>query len=114
MEPDSREKFVLRKSSVFSCFAQYFSDRLLEHIDWQRGVEAFVKLRPRWCAVILQENPPNMPTAVTPGRRLLPSIAKAVEIGRPMLVPRQELVLAMTAQGYRCRESAVREVADGK
>jgi SAM-dependent methyltransferase len=87
---------------------------LLEHIDWRRGVEVFAGLRPGKCGIILQENPPDMTTALTPGRRLLPSIAKAAEIGHPMLVPKAELILAMTARGYACRRTVVREVADGK
>jgi len=87
---------------------------LLEHIAWRRGVEAFARLRPRTCGIVLQENPPNMSSAVTPGRRLPPSIAKAVETAHPALVPRNDLITAMTERGYRCRETEVREVADGK
>ena len=87
---------------------------LLEHIDWRRGVEVFAGLRPRACGIILQENPPHMTTAVTPGRRLPPSMAKAMEAAHPKLVPREELVPAMAEQGYRCIETAEREVADGK
>ena len=87
---------------------------LLEHIDWPRGVEAFARLRPRACGIVLQENPPNMTSAVTPGRRLPPSIAKAVETAHPTLVPRDDLIAAMTERGYVCRETEVREVADGK
>jgi hypothetical protein len=87
---------------------------LLEHIDWRRGVEVFAGLRPGACGIILQENPPNVTTAVTPGRPLPPSMARAVEVGHPTLVPKEELVLAMRSQGYLCRESAVCEVADGK
>jgi len=87
---------------------------LLEHIDWPRGVEAFARLRPRACGIVLQENPPNMTSAVTPGRRLPPSIAKAVETAHPTLVPRNDLIAAMTERGYVCRETEVREVADGK
>jgi SAM-dependent methyltransferase len=87
---------------------------LLEHIDWRRGVEVIAGLQPGACGIILQENPPDMTAAVTPGRRLLPSIARAVEIGHATLVSREELVLAMTARGYICRASSVREVADGK
>ena len=87
---------------------------LLEHIDWRRGVEVFSGLRPRACGIVIQENPPEMTAAVTPGRRLLPSIAKAVEVGHPTLVPQEELVQAMGARGYRCRERDGREVADGK
>lgn len=87
---------------------------LLEHIGWQRGVQAFAALRPAVCAVILQENPAGMSTAVTPGRRLPPSLAKAAEIWHPVLVPKEQLIPAMEAEGYSCRETLVREVADGK
>jgi SAM-dependent methyltransferase len=87
---------------------------LLEHIDWRRGVEAFAGLRPGSCGIIIQENPPDMNTAVTPGRRLPPSLAKAVENAHPALVPRDRLIAAMAAHGYACRDSAVRDVPDGK
>ena len=90
------------------------STLLLEHIAWVRGVEAFARLQPRTCGIVLQENPPNLSSAVTPGRHLPPSLAKAVETAHPTLVPRDDLIAAMTASGYRCVASAVREVADGK
>lgn len=90
------------------------STLLLEHVAWLRGVEAFARLRPRTCGIVLQENPPNMSSAVTPGRRLPPSIAKAVETAHPTLVPRDDLIEAMAERGYRCRQTEVREVADGK
>jgi SAM-dependent methyltransferase len=87
---------------------------LLEHIAWASGVETLARLRPRACGIILQENPPDMTAAVTPGRRLPRSIAKAVETAHPTLVPRDDLILAMTEKGYPCRQTEVREVADGK
>lgn len=87
---------------------------LLEHIDWRRGVEAFAGLRPQACGIVIQENPPGMSTAVTPGRTLPPSLAKAVETAHPQLVPRDELTEAMAARGYSRRAETVREVADGK
>ena len=90
------------------------STLLLEHIDWLRGVEAFTALRPRTCGIVLQENPPGISSAVTPGRRLPPSLAKAVETAHPKLVPREDLIAAMSEKGYRCREAEVREVADKK
>jgi hypothetical protein len=87
---------------------------LLEHIDWPRGVEAFVNLTPRMCGIVLQENPPEMKTAVTPGRRLPSSIAKAVETAHPALVPREDLVAALAKRAYDCIGSSVRDAADGK
>src|SRR3954451_2588807 len=87
---------------------------LLEHIDWRRGVEVFEALRPRVCGVVIQENPPEFASAVTPGRVLPPSIAKAVETAHPTLVPREEFVSAMRASGFELRACEEREVADGK
>lgn len=87
---------------------------LLEHVDWRKGVAALAGLQPRACGIVVQENPPEMASAVTPGRRLPASIAKAVETAHPTLVPRGELVAAMAELGYRCRATEVREVADGK
>jgi SAM-dependent methyltransferase len=87
---------------------------LLEHIDWRRGIEAFAGLRPGACGIIMQENPPEMSTAVTPGRRLPPSIEKALETAHPTLVPRGQLIGAMAEKGYALRDTAVRQVPDGK
>ena len=87
---------------------------LLEHIDWRRGVEVFTSLRPHRCAVIIQENPPGMNTAVTPGRRLPPSLARAVESAHPTLVPIGELKAAFAARGFVCRGTRAHDVADGK
>jgi len=87
---------------------------LLEHINWRCGVAALSRLKPRTCAIIIQENPPDISSAVTPGRRLPPSIEKAVETAHPVLVPRDELLEAMETASYALRDTAVREVADGK
>ncbi len=87
---------------------------LLEHIDWQRGVKAVARLKPAHCGLVIQENPPGMATAVTPGRRLPSSLAQALKTAHPTLVPRDRLIAAMAAEGYGCEESAVLEVADGK
>lgn len=87
---------------------------VLEHIDWRKGVEVIAALRPAACVIIIQENPPGMATAVTPGRRIPASIAAAVEMGQPKLVPHDELLSAFDARGYTCAVTRSREVADGK
>jgi hypothetical protein len=71
---------------------------LLEHIDWRKGVEAITALNPAACGIIIQENPPGMTTAVTPGRRIPPSIAAAVKIAQPKLVPQDEMLSAFEAR----------------
>lgn len=87
---------------------------VLEHIDWRLGVECFAALRPAACGVIIQQNPPGMTSAVTPNRRVPPSIAKAVEIAHAALVPQEELVAAFDALGYTPKDRWTRDVADGK
>jgi hypothetical protein len=87
---------------------------LLEHIDWQRGVEVFARLSPTACGVVIQENPPGMRSSITPGRRVPPSMAQAMETAHATLVPRDQLVAAFEAVGYRCADACERTVADEK
>lgn len=87
---------------------------VLEHIDWHRGVEGLAGLRPATCGIIIQENPPGMSSAVTPGRAIPLSIAKAFEIAHPTIVPRDELLAAFEHQGYKCKTICAQEVADSK
>lgn len=87
---------------------------LLEHIDWRMGVEAIAKLCPAACGIIMQENPPGMTSALTPGRRVPASIAKAMNTAHPTLVPQDELLAAFHARSYGLTASWQQEVADGK
>jgi hypothetical protein len=87
---------------------------VLEHIDWRKGVEAIATLGPAACGIIIQQNPSGMTSAVTPGRRVPASIAAAVQMAQPQLVPHKELLGAFGARGYRCAITNAREVADGK
>jgi hypothetical protein len=87
---------------------------VLEHIDWRKGVEVIAALGPAACGIIIQENPSGMTSAVTPGRHVLASIAEAVQMAQPKLVPYKELLSAFEARGYRCTITDAREVADGK
>ncbi len=87
---------------------------VLEHIDWRRGVEAFAALRPTRCGVVIQENPPGMTSAVTPGRALPPSTARAFEMAHANLVPEGELTAAFAAHGYVREYRLAEEVADSK
>jgi hypothetical protein len=87
---------------------------LLEHIDWGNGVASIARLRPAACAIVIQENPPGMESAVTPGRRLPPSIELALRSAHSALIPREELIGALRRAGYALEHSFDRSVADGK
>ncbi len=74
---------------------------LLEHIDPQLALASIAQLKPKTLAIILQENPSDMASAVTPGRALPPSIAKAIEAGAsPSLIARDQLISTFAAHGY--------------
>jgi hypothetical protein len=88
---------------------------LLEHIDFQLGLDAIAQLKPHALGIILQENPPNMTTAVTPGRTLPPSIAKAIDAGaQPVLIPRDQLTCALATHNYSLVSSLSADVPDSK
>jgi len=87
---------------------------LLEHIHWPSGVAAIARLRPAFAGIILQENPPEMDSAVTPGRMVPPSIERALRSARVTLVPRDELVANLAACAFALQHSFELPVADGK
>ena len=87
---------------------------LLEHIDWRAGVRALTALRPGMCGFVIQENPPGMTSALTPGRSVPTSLAEGMQIAHPVLVPQDQLVAAMAGAGYRFDFSDSVSVADGK
>lgn len=87
---------------------------LLENIDWRRGIETLSALRPAACGIIIQENPPEMKSAFTPGRVLPRSVAEAAGQAHPELVPYDQLVSAFGSHAYERTGTSSREVADGK
>jgi hypothetical protein len=87
---------------------------LLEHIDWMRGVETIARIRPSACGIVIQENPPGMDSAITPGRRLPQSIELALRSAHSTLIPRQELIETLRLAGYAHQSTFDRPVADGK
>ena len=87
---------------------------LLEHIHWPAGVASIARLRPARAGIILQENPPHMQSAVTPGRTVPPSIERALRSAHVTLVPRRELIASFAAEGFALQRSFECAVADGK
>ena len=87
---------------------------VLEHIDWRAGVKAIARIRPKFCGFVLQENPPGMDSALTPGRKVPPSIAEAMTVAHPTLVPRREVIRAMARAKFRCEFAESVPVADRK
>jgi hypothetical protein len=87
---------------------------VLEHIDWRAGVRSICQLRPRMCGVIMQVNPPDMLSAVTPGRALPRSMQAAAETWHPVLLRAEELISSFEVYGFSCRRQTSLGVADRK
>ena len=104
----------IENTALRGAFHLLLAALLLEHIEWRKGVATITALGAPTCGIIIQENPACMTTAVTPGRRIPGSIAAAIQIAQPQLVPHHELLSAFEASGYRAAVTRAREVADGK
>ncbi len=83
---------------------------VLEHVDWRRGVATLCRLARR-AFVVVQENPPELKSAMT--RPVTDSMAVFREV-HPTLIPRTDLVATFAERGFVLHQSTVREVADNK
>jgi hypothetical protein len=59
---------------------------VLEHVEWQKALDTLVAFQPEIVHLVVQRNPPDMGDAITPGRTLPPSIARASEKAQPRLI----------------------------
>jgi hypothetical protein len=86
---------------------------VLEHLDWRRAVASLVRLDVGRCCIVLQENPPDETHALTSTRPAVGSM-EVFRTVHPHLVPRSELVAALSKAGYVLLATEMRPVLDGK
>lgn len=87
---------------------------VLEHTRWQRTLAEMIRLQPRRLIIVIQRNPSEMATMVTPHRELPGSLKACAEGEKPTLLEPGELVAFLGGQGWVERRRDVRDVADGK
>lgn len=73
-----------------------------------------IRLQPKRLIVVIQRNPTEMATMVTPHRELPGSLKACAEGEKPSLLEPEELVSFLGGQGWIERRREVRDVADGK
>ncbi len=83
---------------------------VLEHVDWRRGVATLCRLAKR-VFVVVQENPPELTTALS--RPVSGSMAIFREV-HPTLIPKTDLEREFARLGFALKHHRVREVADKK
>lgn len=87
---------------------------VLEHTDWQRTLSEMIRLRPKRLIAVIQRNPSEMATMVTPHREL-PGSLKACAAGeKPRLLEPSDLVAFLSDLGFIEVRRSGRDVADGK
>lgn len=87
---------------------------VLEHVEWRSALRTIAGWAPRAVHLIIQRNPPEMVSAVTPGRELPGSLAEFARTAHPILLDEGEVRAAMARLGFRAEATRERAVADGK
>jgi SAM-dependent methyltransferase len=102
----------LENSAIGGTFDAACATLVLEHTDWKRVVAALMRLAPR-VMLVIQVNPAEMATAVSPGRTLPESMQMFREV-HPHLIDEDELADEMHRLGARLVTRRPRPVADLK
>ena len=87
---------------------------VLEHIDWQRGLQNIHKLAPTLLHIVILQNPVGVVDAIAPRRALNKSMQALAETARPVLVPSDRLIDFLTQLGYRLQARDERPTPDAK
>lgn len=104
----------IENTALAGSYPQVVIALVLEHVDWLRALDALARWQTQRALVIVQENPPEMQSAVTPGRTVPGTMQVFREQAKPHLIPVAELEQAMQALGFACYGNQVAEVLDGK
>lgn len=87
---------------------------VLEHTQWQRTLTEMIRLQPKRLIIVVQRNPTEMATMVTPNRELPGTLNACAQGEKPRLLEPDELVSFLGGRGFAERRREVRDVADGK
>lgn len=87
---------------------------VLEHTDWRKTLTEMIRLQPERLVIVIQQNPTEMATMVTPHRELPGSLKACAEGEKPKLLEPSDLVAFLSDLGFVEVRRSMREVADGK
>ncbi len=103
----------IERSALTGPFYAVMETLMLEHVDWRKGVAALTDLHADYLYLVVQRNPPDMATAVTPSRTPQGTMRIFTQ-AHPRLLDIAELAAALEARGYRIVSEHPRPVADDK
>jgi SAM-dependent methyltransferase len=87
---------------------------VLEHVRWRTALQSLRRWRTQNALIIIQENPPQIDAAVTPGREVPGTMQVFRDTARPHLIPETELHAVMSELGFEVAGRDEALVADGK
>ena len=103
----------IERSALAGPFHAVMETLVLEHVNWRKAVATLSALEPVYIYLVVQQNPPEMTTAVTPSRTPTGSMSIFART-HPRLLDIPELSAALNGAGYRIVSEHPRPVADGK
>ena len=87
---------------------------VLEHVEWRLALQSLVTWGAVRVLLVIQENPANLASAVTPGRTVPGTMSVFRERAAPHLIPVAELSTAMATIGFRRERIETANVSDEK
>ena len=87
---------------------------VLEHVEWRLALGSLVIWGAVRVLLVIQENPANLASAVTPGRPVPGTMNVFRERAAPHLIPVEELLAAMAEIGFRRERIETAVVSDEK
>jgi ubiquinone/menaquinone biosynthesis C-methylase UbiE len=103
----------IEDSHLSSRFDLVVAVLVLEHVEWRKAVATICRLSSCRVLVVLQQNPPDLESALTPFRSIGNSLAIFREVN-PQLLSRIEAIREFNANGFTLSRSSSREVLDSK
>jgi 2-polyprenyl-3-methyl-5-hydroxy-6-metoxy-1,4-benzoquinol methylase len=103
----------LERTTLSRRFDLVLAVLVLEHVDWRAATATLCKLAGKEIFVVIQENPPELATAMTP-RAQVPQTMRIFAEVHPELVPVRALESEMRERGFVSSYVTHKVVADNK
>ena len=104
----------IEQTGLVGPYANVAITLVLEHVEWRLALQSLVTWGAERVLLVIQENPANLASAVTPGRTVPGTMNVFRERAAPHLIPLEELTMAMAGVGFRRERIEMAVVSDEK
>jgi len=103
----------IEASQLHGTFELVVAILVLEHVEWRNAIAEMCRLASHRVFVVLQEDPANMPSAMTPSRPPIGTMRVFTELN-PHLIPQPKVIAEFACHRFELAHSSAREVLDAK